>query len=76
MRMVCTKQRVTRHYVEEDPVEEESSSGEEMEAPPEVESCGESMAEDTAAEEEASRHHGRKAPEGWVSFKNSFVIIN
>ena len=51
-----------------------SSSGEEMEVPPEAGSFGESTVEDTTAEEEASRHHGKKVPEGRVSFKNLFFI--
>ena len=74
--MVHMKQCVTRQYVEEVLVEEESSSDEEIEAPLVAESFGESTVEDTAAEEEASRRHRKKVPEGRVSFKNLLFIIN
>ena len=75
--MVRTKQCVTRQYVEEVLVEEGSSfDGEEMEMPSVAGSSGESMAEDTSAEEEASRRHGRKLSEGRVSFKNPFLLFN
>ena len=73
--MVHTKHVIAQQLTEGIPIEETSSSGEEMEAPLEVESFGESTAEETAAEEEASRRHGRKVPEGRVSFKNLLLLL-
>ena len=62
--MVRTKHVIARQLTEGIPVEESSSSGEEMEAPPVAESFEESTAEDIV-EEEASRHC-EKALEGRV----------
>ena len=74
--MVHTKQRVARHYKEEITMEEGSSSEEEEMATAPVDgSSEESTAEDTVAEEEASRRQGRKLPDGQVSSKNSFFIV-
>ena len=73
--MVRTKHVVARQLTEGILLEETSSSGEEMKAPPIAESFGESTVEDIAAEEEASHHRG-KVPKGRVSFKNSLFIVN
>ena len=54
-------------------IEDTSSSGEEMEAPPVQEHSEESSAEETG--EEASPHRG-KAPEGRVSIQKPFELLN
>ncbi len=74
--MARTKHVVSWQATEEIPIEDlSSSSGEEMEAPLVSGSSEESMAEDIAVEEEASRRHGKKVPEGRVSFKNPFLLL-
>ena len=65
---------ISRQATEEIPIEESSSSGEEMEALPVEEHSEESTAEETA-EEEASPRRG-KAPEGWVSIQKPFKLLN
>ena len=66
--MARTKHVISRQAMEEVPIEDTSSSGEEMEAPPVEEHSEESTAEDIA--EEASPRRG-KAPEGRVSIQKS-----
>ena len=74
--MVRTKQCITRQYVEEIPVEEGSSSEEEMAMAPIDGSSEESTVEDIATEEEAMHRQGRKLSEGRVSFKTIFYWLN
>ena len=71
--MARTKHVVSRQASEEIPIEDTSSSGEEMEVPPVQEHSEESSAEETG--EEASPRRG-KAPEGRVSFQKSINKIN
>ena len=71
--MARTKHVISRQAVEEIPIEDSSSSGEEMEAPPMEEHSEESTAEETA--EEASPRRG-KAPEGRVSIQNPLSLLN
>ena len=72
--MARTKHVISRQAVEEIPIEDSSSSGEKMEAPPATEHSEKSTAEETA-EEEASHRRG-KALEGRVSFKNLINLLN
>ena len=72
--MVRTKHVISRQAAEEIPIEDSSSSGEEMEAPPVEEHSEESTAEEIA-EEEASPRRG-KAPEGRVSIQKPFKLLN
>ena len=67
--MARTKHVVSRQSTEEIPIEDTSSSGEEMEALPVEEHSEGSSAEETA--EEASPRRG-KAPEGRVSIQKPF----
>ena len=71
--MVGTKHIVSRHSMEEVPIEDTSSSGEEMEAPPVEEHSEGSSAEETA--EETSPRRG-KALEGQVSIQKSLKLLN
>ena len=71
--MARTKHIVSRHSAEEIPIEDTSSSGEEMEAPPVQEHSDESSVEETA--EEASPRRG-KAPEGRVSIQKPIKFVN
>ena len=70
--MARTKHVILRQAAEEIPIEDTSSSGEEMEmeAPPVEEHSEGSSAEETA--EEASPHRG-KTPEGRVSIQKPLV---
>ena len=64
---------VSRQASKEIPIEDTSSSGEEMEAPPVQEHSEESSAEGTG--EEASPRRG-KASEGRVSIQKSLKLLN
>ena len=70
--MARTKHIVSRHSAEEVPIDDTSSSGEEMEAPLVQEHSEESSAEETG--EEASPRRG-KAPEGRVSIQKSLNYL-
>ena len=72
--MARTKHMISQQATEEIPIEDSSSSGEEMEAPPVEEHSEESTVGETA-EEEASPRRG-KAPEGRVSIQKSFKLLN
>ena len=71
--MARTKHVVSQQASEEIPIEDSSSSGEEMEAPPVEEHSEGLSAEETG--EEASPRQG-KAPEGWVSIQKSLKLLN
>ena len=71
--MARTKHVISRQAAEEVPIEDTSSSDEEMEAPPVEEHSEGSSAEETG--EEASPRRG-KAPEGRVSIQKSFKLLN
>ena len=71
--MVRTKHVVSRLSAEEIPIEDTSSSGEEMEVPPVQEHSEESSAEETG--EEASLRRG-KALEGQVSIQKFLKLLN
>ena len=68
--MVRTKHVIARQLTEGILIEESSSSGEKMEAPPKAEDSGESTAEDSAAKE--ASHRRGKVLEGRVHSKISF----
>ena len=72
--MARTKHVISWQAAEEIPIEDSSSSVEEMEAPPATEHSEESIVEETA-EEEASPHR-EKAPEGRVSIQKPFNFVN
>ena len=69
--MAQTKHVISQQAMEEVPIEDSSSSGEEMEVPPAEEHSEESSAEETG--EEASPRRG-KAPEGRVSIQKPIKI--
>ena len=72
--MARTKHVISWQAAEEIPIEDSSSSSEEMEAPPAPEHSEESTAEETA-EEEASPRRG-KAPERPVSIQKPVNLLN
>ena len=73
--MARMKHVISRQAAEEIPIEDTSSSGEEMEmkAPPAQEHSEESLAEETGEEASPRRE---KAPEGRVSIQKSFKLFN